>query len=153
MSGIRLGDLPDMSAIVELGLELQEQSIYAGIKPDQLKFRKLVGQMMLSKTGRVWVIVDDNDDPQGFLLGMVTEFFFSKEMYATDVAFYVREGYRNYAMNIVKAFISWAKSKPKVKQIKMAISSGMDTDGRTGMMYELLGFENLGGIYIMRVNQ
>lgn len=151
MSGIRLGDLPDMGKIVDLGLELLEQSAYTGIKPDALKFRKLVGSMMLSKNGRVWVIVDDNDEPQGFLLGMVTELFFSRDKYATDIAVYVREKYRGYAPDMFQQFITWAKSKPRVKEIKLGISSGMDSTERTGKFYESMGFNDAGGLYTMRV--
>ena len=35
MSGIRLGDIPDMDAICDLATELQEMSSYAGIEPDR----------------------------------------------------------------------------------------------------------------------
>ncbi len=151
MSGIRLGDLPDMGKIVDLGLELLEQSVYKDIKPDVLKFRKLVGDMMLSKSGRVFVIVDDNDEPQGFLLGMVSELFFSRDRYGTDVAVYVRDGFKNHAPEMFQQFIDWAKSKPRVKEIKLGISSGMDGKDRTGKFYESMGFDNIGGLYLMRV--
>jgi len=150
MSGIRLGDLPDMGKLVDLAMELLEQSIYSDIKPDKLKFRKLVGNMMLSKNGRVWVIVDDDDEPQGFLLGMVTELFFSRDKYATDIAVYVRKSYRSYVPEMFQQFITWAWSKPRVKEIKLGISSGMDEGGRTGKFYESLGFIDAGGLYIMR---
>lgn len=153
MTRVRVADLPDMGKIVELGIELHDQSIYADVKPDNLKIRKLVGDMILSKNGEVFVIVDDNDEPQGFLLGMVTEFFFSKERYATDVSFYIRKGHRNHARSIIQAFIDWASKKAKVVEVKLAISSGMDTENRTGTLYELMGFKNIGGMYIMRINQ
>lgn len=143
-----------MGKIVDLALELFEKSAetYDNIKPEKLKFRKLVGNMMLSKNGRVWVVVDDNDELQGYFLGMVTEFFFSNDKYATDVSIYVRDKYLNHAPKMINRFIKWAESKPKVRQVKLGVSSGMATSERTGKFYESMGFDNVGGLYIKRVD-
>ena len=147
MSGIRLGDLPDMTKIVELGMELLENSDYHGIKPDKLKFRKLVGSMMVSKRGRVWVVVDDDDKPQGFLLGMVDELFFSRSMYATDIAVYIREGYRQHAFKLYKNFIDWALLKPKVVDVSLAKSSGIIGLEEWEKLMEYLGLHKVGSLY------
>jgi hypothetical protein len=151
MSGIRLGDIPDIDAIVELALEVKEQSVYAGIKLDNHKFRLLVASMMGDKTSRVIVIVDDDDRPQGFLLGLVEELFFSRSRYATDLAVYVRKGYRNLAPAMFKQFMQWAKTKPRVVRIMFGISSGVGDPARTGKMYQSLGLSLCGGIYSKEV--
>jgi hypothetical protein len=151
MSGIRLGDVPDIAAIVELAIELQEQSVYAGIKPDTAKFKLLVANMMGDKTSRVIVIVDDDDKPQGFLIGLVEELFFSRSRYATDLAVYVRKDFRNLAPIMFRSFMQWAKTKPRVVRIMFGISSGVGDIERTGEMYKLLGMSACGGIYSKEV--
>lgn len=151
MSGIRLGDVPDIKHISDVAEELLEGSFYSGIKPDEKKFKMTVASMMAYKTGYVQVVVDDNNVPQGFLLGMTEELFFSKEQYVTDLAFYIRPEYRRFAPRMVKKLIKWAKTKPKVSSIMLAITSGMGDAGRIGKMYEKLGFEYTGSYYVMRI--
>ena len=153
MSGIRLGDVPDMDSILELGHELLDQSASAGIKLDEQKFKRLVAGMMGLKTSLVLVVVDDDDRPQGFLLGLVEDLFYSRARYATDLAVYVRPGFRNYAPGLMKRFIKWAESKPRVEQIMLGIASGMGDVARVGKVYESFGLSPVGGIYAKRVEQ
>jgi len=152
MSGIRLGDVPDIKAIWELALELRDQSSYAGIKADKEKFTRMVAGMMSDKTSRVIVIVDDDDQPQGFLLGLVEELFWSRSRYGTDLAVYVRAGYRRYVPRMFKEFITWAESKPRVVRIILGLSSGIGTEERTGKVYNQLGLQDVGGLYMKEVN-
>ena len=151
MSGIRLGDVPDIRAICELAQELLDQSAYAGIKPDPEKFKRLVANMMGDKTSRVILIVDDQDKPQGFLIGLVEELFFSRKRYGTDMAVYVREGYRHLAPRMFREFIKWAESKPRVVRIMFGISSGIGNVERVGKMYNQLGLSSVGGFYMKEV--
>lgn len=151
MTAIRTGDIPDMDGICDLASELLSQSFYADIKPDETKFRLFVAGMMGSKGGIVLVIVDDDDKPQGFMLGVVEELFFSRKRMATDLAIYVREGYRQFAPRMIKAFIEWAESKPRVVQVTLGLSSGIGDTERTGTMYHKLGFSHMGGIHVKRV--
>lgn len=151
MPSIRLGDVPDIKYICDIAEELLDRSCYAGIKPDEKKFKMTIASMMAYKTGYVIVVVDDDNIPQGFLLGMVEELFFSKEQVAADLAFYVREEYRRYAPRMMSKFIKWAKAKPKVSKIILGISSGFGEPERIGKMYEKLGMTCTGSSYAMRV--
>jgi len=151
MSGLRLGDVPDIKAIWELAVELRDDSSYAGIKADKEKFTRLVANMMNDKTSRVIVVVDDNDQPQGFLLGLVEELFWSRSRYGTDLAVYVRKGYRHLVPRMFKEFIKWAESKPRVVRIMFGLSSGVGSEERTGKMYTTLGLSSVGGIYMKEV--
>jgi len=151
MSGIRLGGIDDIRSINELGYELLEQSVSAGIPLDDKKFRMLVASLIAIKLGNVWVVVDDDDKPQGFLLGLVEDLFYSRQRYATDLAVYVRDGYRHLAPRLFREFIKWAKSKPRVVQITLGLASGIGDPDRVGRMYEKLGLFRVGGIYSVRV--
>lgn len=151
MATIRKADIPDMDAICELARELLEKSIYNSIKPDDAKFRMFVAGLMGNKGGIVLVIVDRNDVPQGFLIGILEELFFSRQRMATDLAVYVRDGYRNLAPRLFKTFIEWAESKSRVAQITLGISSGIGDPERVSKMYENLGFAQVGSINVKKV--
>jgi len=153
MSGIRIADIPDIEEICTLGRELLAQSVYADIKPDESKFRLFVAGLMGNKAGTVLVVVDDNDKPQGFMIGMIDELFFSRQRMATDLAVYVREGYRHLAPRMFREFIKWAESKARVAQITLGISSGIGDAERVGRMYENLGLSQVGGIFVKRVKR
>ena len=150
MSGIRLGDIPDIKHIYELGLELISDGAYKGIKHDEQKFKMAVASLMSNKLGRVYVVVDDDDIPQGFFLGIVDDLFFSRQRYATDMAVYIRDGYRNYAYRLYKLFIEWAKTKPRMFEITFAQSSGMGEHKRWCELMLKLGLRKEGSFYIMR---
>ncbi len=151
MSGIRLADIPDIDAICKLGEELLADSVYKDIKPDPQKFRMFLAGMMGNNKGIVLVVTDDHDRPQGFLIGMIEELFFSKRRMATDLAVYIRKEYRNLGGSLIKRFINWAESKPRVVQIMLGISSGSGDFDRVGAMYESFGLSRVGGIYVKRI--
>lgn len=153
MRGIRLGDIPDIKYIYELGLELISDGAYKGIKHDEQKFKIAVASLISSKLGRVYVVVDDDDIPQGFFLGIADDLFFSRQRYATDMAVYIRDGYRNYAYRLYKLFIEWAKTKPRMFEITFAQSSGIGDHRRWCKLMEKLGLERIGSIYQMRIDQ
>ncbi len=150
MSGIRLADIPDIKHIYKLGLELISDGAYKGIKHDEQKFKTTVAGLIGSKLGRVYVVVDDADIPQGFFLGIVDDLFFSRYRYATDMAVFIRKGFRQYAYRLYKLFIEWAKTKPRLFEISFAQSSGMGDHLKWCKLMERLGLERNGSFYTMR---
>ena len=154
MSGIRLGDVTDIPAIWSLAVELQKETpSYSGIPPSKEKFTRLVANMMHDRTCRVTVVVDKDNKVQGFLLGIIEEFFWSTRRYATDMAVYVRAGFKHHVPRLFREFITWAESKPRVVRIILGLSSGIGTERRTGKMYTKLGLSNVGGIFMKEVDQ
>ena len=153
MSGIRLADIPDVRHIIELGYELLNDSAYKGVNPDEQKFRLLVAGLIGHKIGRVLVVVDDDDVPQGFLIGVVDDYFFSRSRVASDMAVYIRKSYRRYAYRLYKEFIDWAKKKPRVVDISFAQSSGIGDHSRWCKLMEKLGLTCVGTVYTMRVEK
>ena len=151
MSGIRLADIPDIDEICVLGAELLAHSVYADIPPDESKYRLFVAGLMGMKKGAVWVAVDDDDKPQGILLGLVCDLWYSRHNYATDVGFYVRDGYRNLVPGMIKRFMAWVEVKPRVAYIELGISSGIGDLERVGKLYESFGLSRVGGIYFKKV--
>lgn len=149
---VRHATMGDMAGIFEVSQDLLEQSVYSDLEMDKPVYRRLISDCINSKKAIAMVVVDGNNDVQGFLFGIVDQIFFTKLKYATDIVTYVKPQYAAQSPIIVKRFIAWGKKWPSVRKIMMGISSGMDTDGRTGQMYERLGLECVGGIYMMAVS-
>lgn len=148
---IREADIPDMDAIVTLARELHQMSRYKNVKPEEKQFKLTVANLMGSKNGRVMLVVDENDEPQGFMISVIMELWFSRQKYCTDFATYVREGHRQHAFRLYRDCIKWAKTKPKVIDIDFSRSSGIDDNGRWDLMMDRLGLEKAGTIWTMRV--
>lgn len=152
MSKVRLADIPDINAIVELAQELLDKSYYKGIKPDAQKFKMAIAGLIGHKRGIVFVVVDDNDDPQGFMAGVVDEYAFSQSRYGSDLWTYIRDSHRMHAYNMYKRFITWAKSKPKVVMIEFAQSSGIGDHKRWCSLMTKLGMVRVGSLFMMRID-
>lgn len=151
MTCVREAKIDDVSQIHALAKELLEQSVYSGIKMDDTRFRTICAHLIGSKSGCV-LVVDDEGSVQGFMMGLIDQLFFSRSRYATDLAVYVREAYRSYAPWMFRRFVNWARSKPLVAEITLGISSGIGDTERTGKMYQTLGFQPVGGLYVMRTD-
>lgn len=148
---VRYATMNDMPGILQVSQDLLEQSVYKDLEMDKSVYRALVANCINSKKAIAMVVVDGNNDVQGFLFGIVDQIFFTKLKYATDILTYVKPQYAALSPIIVKRFIAWGKKWPSVRKIMMGISSGLDQDGRAGKMYERLGLECVGGIYMMAV--
>lgn len=151
MATIRRALPSDIGVIVDMGKEAIDSTSYTGIPINEQKCRRLVVQMMNAAKTCVWVVADDQDQAQGFLLGAVDDLFFSDAWFATDIATYVRPGFRRYGFRLIRRFIEWAKTFPKVIEISMAIASGHQYDDRVGRLYEHMGLQRVGGLHVMRV--
>lgn len=151
---VREARIQDLPQIVILAKELLEQSPpYAGIEMNEVKFKRSASMVMASKLGAAFVIADDNDIAQGFIMGHADDLFFADGRCVTDMAIYARESARSYGGFMVRRFVKWARTIAGVKMIPMAISSGMGDIDRVGAMYEALGGVRAGGLYFMRVEK
>lgn len=147
---VREAGIQDIRRILELGKELLGKSVYAGTEVDDIKFKRACATLIGSKMGCVFVVVDEGNIAQGFILGMVDDLFFSKSKYATDLATYVTDEFRMLAPFMIRRFITWAKSKG-VSEITLGISSGIGDTQRVGRLYERLGFSPVGGMFAMKI--
>ncbi|RAK01601.1 GNAT family N-acetyltransferase [Aliidiomarina maris] len=148
---IREATTNDISRLIELGEELRQQSpTMPAINP--IKARKNLAFFMNSKRCAVFV-AEHSGEVVGFIVGGIEDNWFSDERSVTDVAFYVRPLYRVYAVGLVKRLRTWGQTFQRVKDITLGISSGLDSNERTGRMYEHLGMQRVGGIFIQRFNE
>lgn len=142
---IREANPGDVSQCIELGLETLARSTYQS-EADVLIARRTMSRFLMDKSTLMLVAIHD-EKVVGFMMCLKEPHWFSKDKYATDLCFVVSPNHGNYAAPMIRRFIKWAKKDPKVKDIMLGISSGLDQDERTGRMYQNLGFTKVGGTY------
>jgi hypothetical protein len=145
--GVRLARIDDIPAALEVGRRVLDRSVIDA-KLYDLQAKQLMRRCINDAHMNLWV-AEHAGNIVGFFMGIKEQHWFSREKYASDISFCVDDRYGNYAPAMIRRFIKWAKQDPKVKDITLAISSGLDKDGRTGRMYQNLGLTHTGGVYAL----
>ena len=57
------------------------------------------------------ILVDSEDIPKGYILGLTYELYFDPEKVATCLSIWVEEDCRGHSLDMVRAFQAWAKYK------------------------------------------
>lgn len=143
---IRTATHADLKRILEIGRITLAKAPSYPVEMDDTKASYMVRRCIADRGMEAFVAVV-NGEVVGFLLAMQEEHFFSKDCYATDLAFCVLPEYADQAVWLLRRFIRWAKTFPKVKSIMLGVSSGLDADGRIGELYQKHGLSSAGGLY------
>jgi GNAT superfamily N-acetyltransferase len=146
---IRLAKPEDIHDLINLGVAALKESNHPA-KLDRKKTKQMLFNTMLlqrkCKTVRIWVS-EFEGKIVGLLIGQIDSLFFAKEKFATDLVFYVYPEYRGHGILLIKRFIKWANNDPKVVDITLQQSSGIDIN-RTAKLYTKLGFKQVGGCFV-----
>lgn len=142
---IRVAQSGDLQKCIDLALSYHEASAYRQFPPDRHAMLTSLQQLHQQSTGIV-LVAQHGRILTGLLAGFAQELWFSRYRYATDLVFISRGG---DGAGMVKRFCDWAWSIPRVLEVTMGVSSGIHPE-RAGRLYELLGFENQGGMYTIR---
>lgn len=144
---IRPATHADIEEIVALGRRMHAESRFKSISfvPERLAATLSV---LLDGVGCIFVAESEGQIIGGFA-GLVTPYYFSNDLYATDLALFVEPNRRGgiVAASLLRTFVEWAKSKGVVN-IEISISTGVHPE-KTGELYERLGFVRQGANYIM----
>lgn len=142
---VRIAKVQDITDAIEVGKKILTRSTIDA-EVYELQARKVMLRAINDANMNIWIAEHDGRIV-GFLLTIKEQHWFSRDKYASDICFVLEDSHGNYAAPMIRRFIKWAKSDPKVKDITLGISSGLDQDGRTGRMYQNLGFSPVGGVY------
>jgi GNAT superfamily N-acetyltransferase len=144
---IRPATLADMDALIALGRQMHAEGTFRHVVLDEDKvratFERLIAEHFLAV----------NDGPEGIdggLAGMLTEFWFSRERLACDLAFFVRPSRRGSiaAVRLVQAFVAWAQEQGAA-EVSISQSSGVRIE-ETNRLLTGMGFAYVGGVYKWR---
>ncbi len=136
---IRLATSDDRRAIFLLCREVHTLSPYAGIESDDEHVHKVITYLVKQKT--VWV----TDNVDGVLMvGISPAWFNLSKLMSNDLVFYTKNG---GGAGLLRAFVKWAKEN--VSLVGISVSSGKKIQ-RTEKLYKLMGFDQMGGTYLLR---
>lgn len=148
---VRRANLFDIPAFIALGRRIYADSAYSFLDFDQIKAENLLRHYLNAPATHCVFVAEDDGLLIGGLCGYVTEYFFSREKFASDQTFFVAPEWRGFiALKLVAAFCDWAEVHG-ARQVNLGISSGLQTE-RSGALLERMGFACVGGNYKMRLS-
>jgi GNAT superfamily N-acetyltransferase len=145
---IRPATREDLPAMIALGAKMHAESAYAGFDFDTSKLVDL-GLHYIANPDTCFAVVCEDD--HGHLLGMhagyVSEYYFGRDLIASDLLLFVDPGKRGSlaAAKLVRAFEEWAFAKGA--QEVCPGSSTMVAPERTAKLYERLGYTVVGNLF------
>ena len=139
---IRLAKPSDLDALYCLSKDGLSKSGYANIEHKESDTRKMLAALIVSESA--WV----TDNVDGALVAYLQPLWFNHEVtVATDLFFYVKETARSSGVKLVKKYIEWGKKN--ADDVALSISFGGNIK-RTEKFYNRLGFEKVGGAFLLR---
>ena len=144
-------DSSDIEKMVSLGAMMHRESGYATHPYDADKLRAR-GEKALEDRGRTCLLMAERGgEPIGMLFAVVSEFYFSRALGATALAFFVVPEHRGgmAAIKLLHAFRRWAQNR-EVAEISIHVTSGVHM-ARTDRLLKRLGFKMTGGNYGVRL--
>jgi GNAT superfamily N-acetyltransferase len=132
----------DLPQILPLALAAYEESAYNGrIGYAEPAVRALIEATLRNPGYFFRVLIGERGFVEGFILGCLSQHFFSNDLLASDLLLYIRPAYRRgrHAALLVKSFEEWAKSKG-VRELWLGTSTGVETP-RVRKFYERGGYK------------
>ena len=119
---------------------------------DADKLRKSCEKALADK-GRYGLLMAERDgEAVGMLVGQMGEYFFSRDMAATAIVYFVRPENRGgmAAIKLLHGFRRWASAR-KACQLMINVTSSAQV-ARTDRLMKRLGFQVTGGNYALRLD-
>jgi len=150
---IRFAKPEDREALIDLALENQKEIIHGNISVNRSRVEEALHGLFSLNTGThvLFVAETEEGDLAGGLLGCVERYYYSDELQAQLIQWYLKKSFRgtSIAPRLVKAFVEWAKGRG-ASEVFIGISSGVDVHLAHQMM-QRLGFTHLGGNYAVNL--
>ena len=149
---IRPATEADVPRVYELSEGIFNESVYARTcvySPE--KVAHLVTQVILPNPDRWFLHLAEKDGSIiGMYAGFLTEYYFSQDLMACDLALFVDPSKRGSiaAVRLIQAFEEWAFAQG-AKEICPATST-MVAPERTASLYKLLGYDVVGNMFKKR---
>lgn len=141
----RRANLADLPFILSMCEDMHEESRYARLPRDMAKIEDCIRRLIEAANGLVFVT------GAGFLVGFVTEYWFSQERYAAELLLYVSPESRGSvdAIDLVRAYVAGAKSL-NAREVHLENSTGYEVK-KVEEFFSRCGFTRVGGNYILEL--
>ena len=147
---IRNATLSDIPAIIAIGQQVIDASKTFDAKVDKDKVSYMIRRALNDRKMAVWVS-EKAGTVTGFFIAIMDEDWYAKSYYGSDLAFCVSPEHADQGVWLLRRFLRWCKEK-NIRPV-LALSTGMDVDGRTGKMYEAHGLQKVGGVYAITLDK
>ena len=141
---IRNGTHADIPAIISIGQQVIDRSKTYDATVDPAKAAYMLRRAINDRKMALFV-AEKAGQVVGFFIAMKDEHWFAKSWYGTDIGFCVLPEYADQGVWLLRRFLRWCKAE-RIKPI-LALSTGLDPEGRIGRMYQAHGLTNMGGIF------
>lgn len=138
----RLTDPKWIPQLIALGRGFHAESAYSRLPYDESTCRSALKGALAQPHMSLWANVEGNA-VTGFLIGLISDYVFTRATYATDLVFVAKRG----GPAIFRRFEKWAKDCG-CESIQVGISSGIGDPAKLGKYYERLGYHRVGGLYM-----
>jgi GNAT superfamily N-acetyltransferase len=139
---------PEDTAVIDTMLRAmgRESPIYRAMPVADRKLADYIAKVILSSE-HIVLLHEGPAGIDGIYIGMLVQQFFTFEITAMDVLFYVRPERRGSraAVRLFRAFKAWARSSG-AKCIQVGTMTGIDP-ARTAKFYRGMGLHEIGGVY------
>jgi N-acetylglutamate synthase-like GNAT family acetyltransferase len=144
---IRNAVLADVPAMVELGYELRNESIFKNADFDRAKCTHLFEQLIAQEFGIVVVAQQEDGEIVGGFVGAVMEHYFGNDRMSFDYAIFIRKDKRGgyTAPRLIDEYKRQAKALG-AKIIMLAPSTDINIE-KTAELFERMEFRRIG--YVM----
>lgn len=128
--------------------ETTEHGAFVGVGFDTEKVLRLFNWYMTHPdTNFAMVLEDEEHGVVGALFGYITEYYFSRDKIACDLAWYVSPEFRGNmgSLKLLQGFQDWAKERGAM-EVRIGISSRISPE-RTAKALEFCGYTFVGSNY------
>jgi GNAT superfamily N-acetyltransferase len=148
---IRLMEPKDLPAVIALGSQMHQESVYSKFDFDENKLGRLLYNHIINPKTLFAYVGSSKGALTGVFLGSIGEHYFGTDLIASDTLWYVSPQSRGsrVGLQLLRAFENWAKERDAA-EIYVGVSSGLSAD-KTGTMLQKLGYDVVGGNYKLHV--
>jgi len=146
MRGIRQATVSDLGELLALLKALHAESVFSGIAVEHDRLQQFVTSFIADPKNICVVYESAAGGLDGILLGFVKPYYFSSELSAWDLAFYVRPARRGSMV----AFRLWREFKARATELDARVlwlGSTGTAPHRARRFYTGLGMVEVGALY------
>ena len=148
---VRPATLDDVPAIIEMGEEIRRESVvpFPAINGEMVE---MIARELFPRRDLFCALIAEEDGvPAGMMTGMASHYLFSPYPVAQHDTFFVRPEHRGgrAARMLIDQFVEWATEIDAVRVI-LGVHTGIAPE-KTGRLYRLLGFTEMGGLYFKEI--
>lgn len=130
----------------------KEATLFHDLVYDSFKVATFIEYLIDNPSLGIALVVVDEEEIVGGFLSMITEYWFSSDLYSTDIVHFLLPEYRTgrIAIDLINRYVREAKMRG-AKKILIGNTSNINKD-KVMELYRRLGFEQIGGNFMKGVS-